>query len=328
MNKMLELLRRRHRPDNESLSALLDGQLAGRQLDAVQAHAASCAACRDRLAALRRTRDALRALPEVDAPRSFRLRAADVAAPAPVRRMPVAIRAMPVLGAAAALVFIVVIEADLARGGSSTSNQATGLQAFSAATRGAATAPGTVGQIGGADSPAGPTTASNDALSSSSGNPTVAPPATASDSSSGGAGAPTTAGSPPPPVTAQAPGGPEAAGSPQPALGLAPEQATPGGEQAAPNAPAPAIPSTQAEQPSLPKSAATQPAATPAEARQAAAAATSSNSKSASSQSSDRESSGRSDVTYRIVEALAGAIALAAAASFVVWRIRNRKVVP
>ncbi len=313
MNEVLEVLLRRHRPDNEALSALLDGQLDGRKLDAVQSHVASCEPCRERLAALRRTRDALRAMPAVDAPRSFRLRAADVAAPAPVRRAPVAMRAMPMLGAAAALVFIVVLEADLSRGGSSsTFSSGTGLQAMAAPSRSAETAPsGAVGEIA-ADSGA----ATTDNAPRSSSNPTE-PPANGFDSS-GGAGSP--------PAPAGAPATPEAGGSPQPALGLAPEQATPTGAQAAPNVPVPAAPPTQNAPSSQPKSAATQPVPTPADARQAYSAPTASNGKSASAQTSS--SSDRSDVAYRIVEVVAAATALAAIAAAVGWRIGNRQVGP
>lgn len=294
MNEVLGMLLRRHRPDNEALSALLDGQLAGRKLDAVQAHVASCDVCRDRLEALRRTREALRALPQAEAPRSFRLRAADVAAPETRRRAPVAMRAMPVLGAAAALVFIAVLGTDLARGGGSATggNEATGLQAMSARTRDAA-----------------PTAGGEDARSGSPGSP----PAEAYDTAEAGAPRP-----------------PEPSGSPQPALAPAGEQGVPP-DAPAPNSgvPAPAAPATQTVPPAASRSEATITIVQGGPSSAKAATATDSSSGGARDASSSSRGSGdRSDTAYRIAEAVAAAIALAAIAGSVAWRLRNRKVGP
>lgn len=279
MNEVLALLLRRHRPDNESLSALLDGRLEGAAIERTQAHLSSCEACRARLDGLRQTRDALHALPAAEAPRSFRLRAADVQAPAPARRTPAAVRAMPVLAAAAALVFAVVLEADLARGGSSTGTAGgTAVQALSAGPRATASAGGGIGEIGPA--------------SSDNASPAAPGAAAAAAASAPNAGATT----------------PETyAGAAGTAL------ATPPGEQSAPEsnpaAAAPAVPATSQ----------------PPEAKAATQAAPNS---AAPAPASESGSSSRSDVTYHVVEALAAAIALAAAAGTIVWRVRNRKVEP
>lgn len=59
-----------HGPDDR-LSALLDDELGEREALAVTRHLAGCAGCRDELEELRRTRAALRDLPQVEAPLSF-----------------------------------------------------------------------------------------------------------------------------------------------------------------------------------------------------------------------------------------------------------------
>lgn len=121
MNKLLQFLLRRHRPDLPALSAYADGRLGATESRALEAHLATCAACQAELAGLRAVRDALRALPQVDQPRSFRLRATDVER-APARPsaggLGRAMRLAPALSAAAVLVFVIAVGADLARGGS------------------------------------------------------------------------------------------------------------------------------------------------------------------------------------------------------------------
>lgn len=114
-----------HRPDTEALSALLDARLGAAQAAALDAHVAGCDACRGRLADLRAVRDALRAMPDADAPRSFRLRAADVERARPIAAPGRIARALPLVSAAAAAAFVVLIGAGIyARGGSTSSSNA------------------------------------------------------------------------------------------------------------------------------------------------------------------------------------------------------------
>ncbi len=114
-----------HEPDVNALSAHLDGRLATPEAARLRAHLASCEACRARLDGLRATRDTLRAMLDVEPPRSFRLRAADVERaqePAAKTSAPM-LRWAPAVSAVAAVVFAIVIGVDLSssRGGSSYS---------------------------------------------------------------------------------------------------------------------------------------------------------------------------------------------------------------
>lgn len=115
VKKLLRILGKRHQTDIEALSAYLDGRLEASRASAVIAHVAACETCRTVLEGMRSTRAMLRAMPSVDAPRSFRLRQADVeAAPrVPARTSPM-LRWSPVAAGVAAAVFVVVLGADLA----------------------------------------------------------------------------------------------------------------------------------------------------------------------------------------------------------------------
>ncbi|HXK32978.1 MAG TPA: hypothetical protein VNM91_03065 [Dehalococcoidia bacterium] len=111
---MIELLRfwNRHRHlSAEDASALAEGALAGR--DAAAAHLAACDACRAQVDEIAELRRMLSALPEVDAPRSFRLRPVDVEQPATGRSagsgIGLAPRLMPYVSAVAAAVFLVAV---------------------------------------------------------------------------------------------------------------------------------------------------------------------------------------------------------------------------
>jgi hypothetical protein len=120
VNKLLQSLLRRHRPDATDLSAYIDGRLGSGESRSLEAHLTSCDACRAQIDALRSMRTTLAALPEVEHPRSFRLRLADVE-PAPARPaaspLGVTMKLMPLVSAAAGLVFVLVLGADLAGGG-------------------------------------------------------------------------------------------------------------------------------------------------------------------------------------------------------------------
>ncbi|MGH7633156.1 MAG: zf-HC2 domain-containing protein, partial [Gemmatimonadaceae bacterium] len=104
---MLAVLGRTHRPNERRLSEYLDSVLLASEAAAMAAHVATCATCAGRLAELRALHTVLATLPQADAPRSFRLRAADVAPvrPAPT---PLSLRLMPALTGAAFVAFAVL----------------------------------------------------------------------------------------------------------------------------------------------------------------------------------------------------------------------------
>jgi len=122
MTKLLERFRG-HRPDGEALSAYLDGRLGQTEAPATDAHLRQCAVCSARLEELRAVREALSAMPEAAAPRSFRVRAADVerapASPAPAPWM----RFAPAVSAASLVVFAVLVGVDMLRDGASDGAQ-------------------------------------------------------------------------------------------------------------------------------------------------------------------------------------------------------------
>jgi len=133
LTELFHRLRGRHRPDLEALSVYADGRLDVRPAAALEAHLASCGVCRGRLEELRAVRSALGALPAAEAPRSFRLRQADVeAAPAPAAAPVPWMRALPALSAVALVVFAVLVSVDLS-GGRSGLNESGGLGAMRAA---------------------------------------------------------------------------------------------------------------------------------------------------------------------------------------------------
>jgi hypothetical protein len=109
VKRLLAIFTGKHQPDRDALSAYLDGQLESNRAAALGAHIASCDACRAELDAIRGLRDALRAIPAAEAPRSFRLHPSQAgvqkrALPAPP---PMLMRAMPALTAAALVVFAI-----------------------------------------------------------------------------------------------------------------------------------------------------------------------------------------------------------------------------
>jgi hypothetical protein len=63
----------RHRRFRKRLSAYIDGELSGDDAESLDGHLESCDACRLELDQMRATVNAMRSLPDVETPRSFRL---------------------------------------------------------------------------------------------------------------------------------------------------------------------------------------------------------------------------------------------------------------
>ena len=110
---MLEVLARiHHRRIRRQLSPYLDGVLSARDSRRLEGHLAQCQACRDELAELRATVQALAELPLAEAPRSFALAAAPQPALRPAaRRMEFGLR---LATAAAAFALAAVLVGDFA----------------------------------------------------------------------------------------------------------------------------------------------------------------------------------------------------------------------
>jgi anti-sigma factor RsiW len=108
---MLEaLLQFRHRRFRRDLSAYVDGMLSERARRRLEAHLDSCQACRQELAELRATVEALGSLPMAEVPRSFTLAAAPVAEVRPrpaARRLEFGLR-LATATAAFALALVVI----------------------------------------------------------------------------------------------------------------------------------------------------------------------------------------------------------------------------
>jgi hypothetical protein len=124
VKNLLNVLRRQHSPDVDELSEYADGRGTAAARASVEAHVGGCDACRARLAELTEVRATLQWIQLAEAPRSFRLRQADVERQP--RAVPAALgllRLMPAVSAAAVLVFAVVLGADLATRGESGSGR-------------------------------------------------------------------------------------------------------------------------------------------------------------------------------------------------------------
>ncbi len=98
---------------DETLSTLVDGQLAAAERSAAQAHLAACAACAQRLAELEAVVRLLRALPEVEPPREFVLGRRRLAAEPRVRQLAAWYGASRAFAAAAAALFLVLVAANI-----------------------------------------------------------------------------------------------------------------------------------------------------------------------------------------------------------------------
>ena len=110
---MLEMLKkifnRGHGRFLEMLSDHVDGELPEAERIALEAHLQGCDSCTEELESLRATVQMLRRMPEVEAPRSFRIAPAAVTAPTPPPERPVLLWAMRVSTALAVVAFTVMV---------------------------------------------------------------------------------------------------------------------------------------------------------------------------------------------------------------------------
>lgn len=116
VKNVLAILRRAHQPD-ATLSAYVDGSARDSERGRVEAHVLACPRCAQRLEDLRSVRAALASLPQLDAPRSFRLHPSDVAKPVPVSGPSFTARAIPAFAVAAVVAFAVLVALDVRGGG-------------------------------------------------------------------------------------------------------------------------------------------------------------------------------------------------------------------
>ena len=112
---MLEMLKkifnRGHGRFLEMLSDHVDGELPEAERIALEEHLQGCDSCTEEMESLRTTVQMLRRMPEVEAPRSFRLAPAAVTAPTPPPERPVFLWAMRVSTALAVVAFTVMVAA-------------------------------------------------------------------------------------------------------------------------------------------------------------------------------------------------------------------------
>ena len=135
---MLEMLKkifnRGHGRFLEMLSDYVDGVLPEAERIALEAHLQGCDSCAEELESLRATVQMLRRMPEVEAPRSFRIAPVAVTAPTPPPERPVLLWAMRVSTALAVVAFTVMVAGNvtgLFGGGSGDGEQAADSQAAS-----------------------------------------------------------------------------------------------------------------------------------------------------------------------------------------------------
>ena len=104
-----KLFNRGHGRFLEMLSDYLDGELPEAERIALEAHLQGCDSCTEELESLRATVQLMHRMPEVEAPRSFRIAPAAVAAPTPPSEKPVFLWAMRVSTALAVVAFTVMV---------------------------------------------------------------------------------------------------------------------------------------------------------------------------------------------------------------------------
>jgi Putative zinc-finger len=120
---------RPHKKWAELADAYADGELAAAEAERFEAHSATCGPCAQSLKAARALKSAISVLPELQAPRSFRLTPAMVAVNAPVkaqrpRRAPTPILRFAQVGAAAAVIALGAVTLADFVGGSGGADQA------------------------------------------------------------------------------------------------------------------------------------------------------------------------------------------------------------
>ncbi len=110
---MLEMLKkifnRGHGRFLDILSDHVDGELPEAERIVLEAHLQGCDSCTEELESLRATVQMLRRMPEVEAPRSFRIAPAAVTAPPPPPKRPVFLWTMRVSTAMAVVAFTVMV---------------------------------------------------------------------------------------------------------------------------------------------------------------------------------------------------------------------------
>ena len=120
-------LKRPHRRWEEAASAYVDAELADGALRRFESHMAGCQECRERVDGLRLAKASIAGLPEVAAPRSFRLTPAMLEEPVhkPVNAAPSwGFRGAAMVAAVAAVAFVSVIAIDLSRSSSDSASHA------------------------------------------------------------------------------------------------------------------------------------------------------------------------------------------------------------
>jgi hypothetical protein len=336
VKKLLSFFRRTEHPNREALSAYLDARPGAAEAAALAAHLASCAACRSEFDALGATQRMLRSLPDAAPQRSFRLRPADVERATLPRTPSPMLRAVPMLGAAAVIVFAIAIGIDaFGRGGSSNSseNRPSAAVARDTSQSPATTRAGDLPAEGGiAAAPTVAGGAAKSTLPTATTAQELAPTAEA-DSASAAEVAPETGSDAAPPAGPSAPStaGTAKAGVAEDSAGtVAPDDAaglTPDVEQTPP----PRVPATSSE-PDPTAEAATDSADYNSAATQRSGVALSGEPTSvpsapvtAASRTRDNESGGGVSA-LRVIAIIAGAAVLAAAGVTMVFRIRNREV--
>src|SRR5438093_6966906 len=120
----------KHARFQNNLSAYIDGRLPAPETTALEAHLASCDACRREVDELRGTASALQGLPQMETPRSFaitpRMLERKTAAARP--DLPAIGLGMRLAGAAVAVVLAVVLVGDLTLGGDGGPSREAGSQ--------------------------------------------------------------------------------------------------------------------------------------------------------------------------------------------------------
>ena len=109
LDMLKKIFNRGHGRFLEVLSDYIDGVLPEAERIALEAHLQGCDSCTEELESLRATVQLMRRMPEVEAPRSFRIAPAAVAAPTPPPERPVFLWAMRVSTAMAVVAFTVMV---------------------------------------------------------------------------------------------------------------------------------------------------------------------------------------------------------------------------